>query len=74
MTGAEPTQSGLKANSGMERYRKQHQSVQQAQSGQQLLISLERINVEKTWERDLINIMNFSNMLNQANIQLQVHR
>ena len=74
LTGAEPTESGLKANSGMERYRKQHQSAQQAQSGQQLITALERINVEKTWERDLINLTNLSNYLNEVGIQLSVHR
>ena len=74
MSGAIPTESGLKANSCLDRFRRSQQSATKLQSGQQLASTVERLRVEKLWEKDLINLANFANKLNDVGIQLCVHR
>ena len=74
MTGAESMPTGLKANSALDRFRKNYQSAQKASSGHDLVMALERIKVEKLWEKDLIMLMTLANKLNEVGIQLCVHR
>ena len=74
MSGAIPTPSGLKANSCLDKFRRAQQSATQQYTGQQLASTVERLRVEKLWEKDLINLANFANKLHEVGIQLCVHR
>ena len=74
MSGAEPTESGLKANAAMERFKRNCHSIQQKLSGEELSVAMERLKVDKLWDRDLLNIINLANQLAQVGIQLLIHR
>ena len=74
MTGIEPTPSGLKANSALDRFKKQNYSMQQELRGQELASAVERHKVEKLWEKDLLNLINLANKLNEVGIMLCIHR
>lgn len=74
MTGIDATESGLKANSALDRFKKQNYSMQQELKGQELASAVERHKVEKLWEKDLINIINMANKLHEVGIVLCIHR
>ena len=74
MTGVEPTESGLKANSALDRFKKTNHSIQKANTGQALASAVERHKVEKLWEKDLLSIINLANKLHEVGIMLCVHR
>ena len=74
MSGAVSTESGLKANSALDRFRKLQRTVSQSKSGQELASAIERIRVERLWEKDLINLAKLANKLHEVGIQLCVHR
>ena len=70
----EATASGIKANSALDRYRHTNHAIQKKLSGQEMASAVERHKVEKLWEKDLINIINLANKLNDVGIQLCIHR
>ena len=74
MTGAEPTPSGLKANTGLDRFKNTNKSVQKKNSGQALASALERVKVEKLWEKDLVMLCNMANKLKEVGVILCIHR
>ena len=74
MTGMEATESGLKANSALDRFRKTNHAIQKELKGQALASAVERHKVEKLWEKDLLNLIHLANKLNEVGILLCVHR